>query len=204
MKVELSENIGKVTNFLFEIGTMRKIARMHRQVLLTDDLSDSIASHSFRVAMIGWLLAEAEEVDVAKVTMMCLIHDTEESRTGDHNWVNKKYVKIFNNDVINDQLGSLPFNSFERLAREYEERQTPEAIIAKDADYLDQLLLLREYEHQSNREAAIWLRGKGQEDKENEQIKRLKTKSAQAIGQQILQTTPSAWWDNLWTAENRS
>jgi len=29
----------RITNFLFEIGTMRKLLRMHRQNLLTDDMS---------------------------------------------------------------------------------------------------------------------------------------------------------------------
>lgn len=198
------KEIKKIVNFLFEMGTMRKLVRMHRQVLLTDDLSDSIASHSFRVAIIGWFLAEAEGADVAKVTMMCLIHDVGESRTGDHNWIHKKYVKIFKEDVINDQLKPLPFSSFNELAKEYEERQTKEAIIAKDADLLDQLLLLREYEHQGNKEAEIWLRGKGDEHKENEQLIRLQTESAKAIGQQILEETPSAWWDDIWTSKNRS
>jgi len=198
------EGIKAIVNFLFEVGTMRKLVRMHRQVLLTDDLSDSIASHSFRVAIIGWFLAEAEGVDVAKVAMMCLIHDVGESRTGDHNWIHKKYVKVYEDEVIKDQLKPLPYSSFEELMKEYAERQTKEAIIAKDADLLDQLFLLREYEHQGNREAEIWLRGKGEEHKENEQLIRLQTESAKVIGQQILKEDPSAWWDNIWTSENRS
>ena len=50
----------KIVNFLFEIGTLRKIPRAHQQVLLTQDLSDNIASHSYRVAMIAWFLAKME------------------------------------------------------------------------------------------------------------------------------------------------
>ena len=47
-----------IANFLFEAGTMRKILRMHRQALLTDDMSDNISTHSFRVVIIGYFLAK--------------------------------------------------------------------------------------------------------------------------------------------------
>lgn len=43
----------RLADFLFELGTMRKVLRMHRQTLLTDDMSDNIATHSLRVTMIG-------------------------------------------------------------------------------------------------------------------------------------------------------
>lgn len=47
--------------------------------------------------------------------------------------------------IIEEQLGTLLFNDLRELAEEYEERKSPEAVIAKDADLLDQILLLREY-----------------------------------------------------------
>lgn len=43
----------KLVNFFYEVGTLRKLPRMHRQNLLIDDTTDTIASHSFRVAVIG-------------------------------------------------------------------------------------------------------------------------------------------------------
>jgi len=69
-----------VANFLFEVGTMRRILRAHRQTLLSDDSSDNIASHSFRVAIIAWILAKMEGVDLYK-TIMMLSHPTGSSRT---------------------------------------------------------------------------------------------------------------------------
>ena len=99
-------NNERIVNFLYEIGTMRKLMRMHRQVLLTDDMSDSIASHSYRVAMISWFLAKQEGVDLYKTVMMSLLHDMGEVRSNDHNWVHKKYVKIFEEEIDKDQLGT--------------------------------------------------------------------------------------------------
>lgn len=98
----------KLVSFFFEVGTLRKILRSHRQTLLTDDLSDNIASHSFRVSMIGWFLAAAEKADPHRVVMMCLLHDLEETRAGDQNWVHKKYVKVFEEEIREGQLELLP------------------------------------------------------------------------------------------------
>ncbi len=192
----------RIANFLFEIGTMRKLPRMHRQTLLTDDISDTIASHSYRVAIIAWILAKEEKADPYKTVMMALLHDVAEARTGDHNWVHKRYVKIFEDEVNQDQLGSLPFQDFKELIDEYIERKSPESIIAKNADLLDQVLLLREYEWQGNKEAGIWLRGKGKH-KGNAQLKKLTLKKAKELGKAIYTTAPSEWWDDLWTSKNR-
>lgn len=190
------------TDFLFEIGTMRKILRVHRQTLLSDDVSDNIATHSYRVTMIGWVLASMEEVDKYKTAMMCLLHDVGEVRTNDHNWVHKRYSKTYDDEVLEEQLGTLPHGELHDLGLEYEARQSPEAIVAKDADLIDQLLLLREYEWQGNKEAAKWLSDKG-DDGQNRHISRLQTKSAQRLAQEIITRAPSDWWNNLWTDKNR-
>src|SRR3989338_1068538 len=97
----------RLASFLFEVGTMRKLLRMHRQTLLTDDMSDNIASHSFRVAIIGWILAKKEMVNPYKTAIMCLLHDLGEIRSNDHNWVHKRYTKVFDKHIIKEHLGSL-------------------------------------------------------------------------------------------------
>lgn len=191
---------------MFEVGTMRKLLRMHRQTLLTDDLSDNIASHSYRVAIIGWILAKMEGIDPYKVTMMGVLHDLKETRSGDHNWVHKKYVKIFEDEISRDQLGKVPYNELQDIVAEFEERKSPEALVTKDADLLDQILLLREYAWQGNHEAMAWLKQKTGEENptgENMQMKMLKTESARKLGAVIMATSPSDWWENIWTPRNR-
>jgi len=197
------EDYTKITDFLYELGTMRKLLRMHRQVLLTDDLSDNIASHSFRVAMIGWMLADAEGADVHKTIGMCLVHDLGEIRSGDHNWLHKRYVRVEDTQITKEQLGALPVLELERLSKEYEERKSKESIIAKDADNLDQILLLREYSWTGNNEAELWLRGKRGSKSGNTQLKSLKTTTAKKIGKEIMNRCPSEWWKNLWTSKNK-
>ncbi len=192
----------KAASFLFEVGTMRKIARAHRQSLLTDDLSDNIASHSFRVAWTGYLLAKMEKVNANKVMLMCLSHDTAEARSGDQNWVHKRYVKVFEDEIIKDQISDLPGESdLKKVLKEYHERGSKEAKIAKDADLIDQILLLKEYVMTGNNEAITWLKNDG--NKKNRHFELLYSKSAKDLAREIMKQNPSDWWKNLWTEKRR-
>jgi len=191
-----------MANFFYEVGTLRKITRMHRQALLTDDLSDTIAAHSFRVTVIAWVLAKEENVDPYKVVMMALMHDVAETRTNDHNWIHKRYVTTHEDEVTKDQLENLPHNlELKNFVSEYEARISKEAKIVKDADLMEQALLLREYELQGNKEASIWLRGK--DGKENKHHEMLTFESSKILSKAIYKQSPSDWWSGLWTRVNR-
>jgi len=195
-----NKDLGKIkelTSFFFEIGTLRKIARSHRQNLLTDDLSDNIASHSFRSTIIGYFLAKEIGADPDKVIKMCLIHDIEESRAGDQNWVHKKYIKVFEDEIRREQLGKMPHSKeLLDLSKEYDERKSLEAKVAKDADLLDQILLLREYEWMGNKEAKRWLDKKPY-------LKIIYNKITKQIVKEISKQRPSLWWHHLWTDNRR-
>ncbi|MBC7836861.1 HD domain-containing protein [Acetobacteraceae bacterium] len=192
----------RLANFFFEVGTLRKLPRIHRQTLLTDDTSDTIASHSYRVAIIAWHLAKMEKADPYKAIMMALFHDMAEARSGDHNWVHKRYIKIFEDEITKEQLGTLPFKDLEEFVEEYNVRKSKESIIAKQADLLDQILLLREYEWQGNKEAALWLHQAGKKEG-RARLKKFTLASARKLGESIYKTAPSQWWENLWTSKNR-
>jgi putative hydrolase of HD superfamily len=190
-------NIDRLVKLFFEVGTLRKITRSHKQTLLTNDNSDNIASHSFRVTIIAYFLAVSEDVDVNKVVLMALFHDIEETRIGDQNWVHKAYIKAFEDEVLEDQLKDIvEEDQLYEIMKEYNERKTPEAKIAKDADHLDQIYLLREYVENGNKEAARWLRGKAHEE-------RLYCDTAKEIAKKAKEETINSWWANIWTDKRR-
>ncbi len=193
------QNYKKLAGFFYEIGTLRKVARAHRQTLLTNDLSDNISSHSYRVTIIAWHLALLENADPYKTVLMALFHDAAEARSNDHNWVHKKYVKIFEEEILKDQFQDLTSEKILLpIMKEYSKRESKEAKIAKDADLLDQTLLLKEYVRQGNQEANSWL-----ESKLNSSYERYFTKSAQEIFKEIKKQTPGDWWKTSWSNKNR-
>jgi len=200
-----STQIKKLTAFFFEVGNLRKVLRAHQQTLLTHDLTDNIASHSFRVAMLGYFLACELKADTNKIMKMCLLHDLEESRSMDHHWVSKRYVKIFEDEIREEQLKDLPHSGeLIQLSNEYQTRKTLEAKIAKDADLLDEIFLLREYAWQGNREATNWLKESHQgKNMVSQQEKLMYTKLAKEIAKEVKRQAPSAWWQNLWTSKRR-
>jgi putative hydrolases of HD superfamily len=190
-------NLKKLASYLYEAGTLRKIARAHRQNLLTDDLSDNIASHTFRVTLIAYFLAKLEKVDSGKVMLMGLIHDSEESRCGDQNWVHKRYVKVFEEEIREGQFLGLPAEKeLIAVGQEYQKRESKEAKIAKDADLLDQIMLIKEYAAMGNKEAESWLIG-------NQQEKLIKGKEAKKLAKEIMKQKPSDWWNELWCEKRR-
>lgn len=84
-------------------------------------------------------------VDVGKVVQMCLFHDMAEARSLDHSYVAQQYVTIDEERILHDQLKDLPFGeSIHTILSEYFERKTKESLIAKDADNIELLVLLKQ------------------------------------------------------------
>ena len=76
-----------------------------------------------------------------------------------------------------------------------------EAKIAKDADLLDQILILKEYCQQGNQEAARWLK-LGKKEKDSHE-KLLFNQLSKQIAKEIKRQEPSDWWSNAWTSKRR-
>ena len=177
---------------LFEAGMLKKTPRTGYQFLGSG--KESVADHSFRTAVIGYVLATQEpEADLNKVVLMCLFHDFPEARTGDHNYVNKRYVNVDEKGALRDQVGALPFgDDIIALTNEFNEDNTLEAQIARDADQLDLILELKEQQDLGNKYAKEWL---------FYAVKRLQTESAKKMAKEIMNTDSTDWWfdkDTAW------
>lgn len=73
------------TNELLEILVQAgKLKQAKRHCFVEKDRQESVADHSYRVALMAFLLKNNfTDVDTSKVIEMCLIHDLGESFTGD-------------------------------------------------------------------------------------------------------------------------
>ncbi|MDR0979702.1 MAG: HD domain-containing protein [Candidatus Nomurabacteria bacterium] len=130
-------------DFLFEIGTLRHVARTWNQFGGLPMAND--AEHTFRVAMLAWLLASKEGADTGKVAKMALIHDLTETRCGDVHYLSRLYTERNEAKATEDQTaGVATQDEMQELATEYEERESLAARIVKDADNLDVELELKE------------------------------------------------------------
>ncbi len=175
----------RTVEFLFEVGMLKKAPRTGYQFLGSG--GESVADHSFRTAVIGYVLSSYEPAaDRNKVIMMCLFHDLPEARTGDHNYVNKKYVKSDEEKAILDQVQGLDFgDEIRALTHEFNEGDTLEAHLSRDADQLDLILELKEQLDFGNPNPRDWL---------SFAVKRLITENAKKMAQKILTTESTDWW----------
>jgi putative hydrolase of HD superfamily len=175
----------QVINFLFEVGMLKKTPRTGYQFLGSG--RESVAEHSFRTAVIGYLLSQQEpDADAYKITLMCLFHDFHEARTGDHNYVNKKYVRVDEDKAVQDLSKDLPFgDDIISLTREFNEGDSLEARISRDADQLDLILELKEQLDLGNKSAKDWL---------GYTLKRLQTEGAKRLAEEAMHTTYTDWW----------
>jgi len=142
-KKEENREVRRDVNFLFEIGTLRHVARTWNQFGGAPLAND--AEHTYRVAMIAWLLAKYEGVNVGHVAKMALVHDMSETRTGDVHYLSRLYVKRDEKGATYDQTAGIATqDEMRELIEEYEERKTLAARVLKDADTLDIELELME------------------------------------------------------------
>lgn len=175
----------KIVDFLFEVGILNKLPRSGFHFLGTG--TQSVAEHSFRITIIGYCLANMEEdIDEAKLIKLCLLHDIPESRTGDLNYVQKKYVHLLEEKAIGDQAKGLPFErDYKEYTKEFKEGHSKEARLARDADQLELLLTLKQLSDIGNKKADEWIKFA---------LKRLKTKSGRKLGEIIAKTPSERWW----------
>jgi putative hydrolases of HD superfamily len=174
-----------IANFLFEAGMLKRTPRSGFQFLGSG--AESVAEHIFRTTYIGFALGNlAGNVNIDRLIRMCLFHDLPEARTGDLNYVNKKYVKADEQKAVEDMAGTLPFGGdIRELIYEFEEGITREAMLARDADQLEMILALKEYQDLGNRYAEEWLEFS---------MKRLITETARELATVIVETDSSLWW----------
>ncbi|MCP4668473.1 MAG: HD domain-containing protein [Deltaproteobacteria bacterium] len=175
----------RIAEFLFEVGMLKKTLRTGFQFLGTG--RESVADHSFRTAVIGYVLASEEpDADRGKVALMCLFHDLPEARTGDQNYVNKRYVTSDEDKALGDQVRDLRFGrEITALIKEYNASATLEALLSKDADQLDLILELKGQLDLGNSNAKEWL---------FYAVKRIQTENAKKLAQEILSTHSTDWW----------
>jgi putative hydrolase of HD superfamily len=174
-----------IVNFLFEVGMLKKTPRTGYQFLGSGE--ESVAEHSFRTAVIGYILALQEpQADSGKTTLMCLFHDLHEARTGDRNYVNKRYVTVDERSAIHDLVGETPFaDEIISIIREFNAGETLEARISRDADQLDLIMELKTQHDLGNKYAEDWL---------YYAVKRIVTEKGKEMALAILKTDSTDWW----------
>jgi putative hydrolases of HD superfamily len=174
-----------IADLLFEVGMLCKTPRSGYQFLGSG--KESVAEHILRTVFVGYCLCKLNgQLDEFRVLKMCILHDLPEARTGDMNYVNKKYVTVDEEKAVRELTEGLFFGEDIRQAiDEFNAKETREARIARDADQLALILQLKEYGDLGNKYSEEWIQYA---------LQRLSTQEGKKLAEQILQTDSSNWW----------
>ena len=143
----MDERLKKQLDFILEIDKEKNILR---QTHLSDHgRRENDAEHAWHMAIMAYLLKEYsnEPIDVAKVMIMCLIHDVVEIDAGDTYAYDAEGLKTqkAREEAAKERIYSLlpddQKQDLQALFDEFEERKTPEAKFARALDNLQPLLL---------------------------------------------------------------
>ncbi|MBP3871470.1 MAG: HD domain-containing protein [Faecalicoccus sp.] len=143
----MDERLQKQLDFILEIDKEKNIFRQTH--LSGHGRRENDAEHAWHMAIMAYLLQEYsnEKVDIAKVMMMCLIHDIVEIDAGDTYAYDTEAIKTqkAREDAAKERIYSLlPQDQKEQMIAlfdEFEAYETPEAKFAHSLDNLQPLLL---------------------------------------------------------------
>ena len=143
----MDERLKKQLDFALEIDKEKNIFRQTH--LSGHGRNENDAEHAWHMAIMAYLLQEYsnEKIDVARVMLMCLIHDVVEIDAGDTYAYDAEGLKTqkAREEAAKERLYSmLPEDQKADLTAifdEFEERKTPEAKFARALDNLQPLLL---------------------------------------------------------------
>lgn len=182
-----------IVNFLYEIGQLKNNPRTGWHVIGIKN-PESVADHTCRSTFISFILGKMEKVNAEKCALISAFHEMPETRVSDMHKITQNYVldrKAIEKQVVKEQCESLPKeigDSFFELYNGFESDDSPEHIVAKDADYLEVVMQAKEYISQGFKDAQNWI---------DNSAALLKTKSAKKLFEIIVKSEPKEWYEHL-------
>ncbi|MEE1814197.1 HD domain-containing protein [Streptomyces sp. SP18ES09] len=184
----MADDLSAVAHFLYEAGTLKNARRTGWWMAGVRD-PESVAEHSWRTSLIASVIAKLEGADPARAALLAVWHDTQEARTGDVNYLGKKYLpgSVDPRQVTADQTAGMPeiiASAVREVVAEYEDKESPEAACARDADKLECMLQGLEYKAQGHQNAQRWI---------DNSRGRLTTEAGQRLAEELLAQDPLDW-----------
>ncbi|VVB67259.1 HD domain protein [Candidatus Norongarragalina meridionalis] len=171
-------------DFVFELGQLKREKRSGWWIAKVPN-PESVAEHSFRAAVIAYIIAEGEgKTNASDYSLAALLHDSCETRLGDRHKISQKYLKKGGSEkkARSEQLALLPA----RLRRAI--LSLPDDAIVRDADLLECAVQAKEYLDCGYRDAKGWMKRAGMG---------LKTKTAKRLYAELKRTDSGKWWHGL-------
>jgi len=183
-----------LAHFILEAGLLKNTVRSGWSVLGIKH-AESVAEHSFRCGVLGYLLAHEEGVPPYKVLVMALLNDIHEARIGDLHKMAQRYYQATGaeDNAFYEQIAGLPRqikDELRALREEYRQQKSRESILARDVDILECLIQALEYTSQGFKKAKHFMK---------KAPAFLKTAGARRLWKKMRAMDHDRWWLRLST-----
>ncbi|NND86296.1 MAG: HD domain-containing protein [Nitrosopumilus sp.] len=142
-----------VIDFLKTAISLKKIQRQGWIDKLSISNPESVADHTYSMAVIGMIISDLEDYDSEKILKMTLLHDLAESKVGDFvpgEISTDKKIKLENDAFLKiiENLSEPIKSQYQKIWQEYQKGDSKESMIVHQIDKLEMALQAKAYENE--------------------------------------------------------
>ncbi|MDC0036197.1 HD domain-containing protein [Nitrosopumilus sp.] len=138
----------------FKTGlNLKNISRQGWIDKLAIEHPESVADHSYSMALIAMVISDLENYDSQKILKMVLLHDLAESKIGDFTpeQITKDKKERMENNAFDEIIKKLPDtikSDYCEIWKDYQNQTSPESQIVHQIDRLEMVLQAKMYQKQ--------------------------------------------------------
>ena len=134
-----------ILDFFKTAANLKKIYRQGWIDKLSLDTPESVADHSYSMAVISMVISDLGNYNSEKIIKMVLLHDLAESKIGDHipKQLSKEKKNKLENNAFNEIIKNLPDlikSQYLQIWQEYQENTSLESKLVHQIDKLEMVL----------------------------------------------------------------
>ena len=140
-----------ILDFFKNALNLKNISRQGWIDKLSMEHPESVADHSYSMAIMGMVISDLENYDSEKILKMILLHDLAESKIGDFtpDQISKDKKEKIENNAYDEIISTLPDTiklQYGKIWEEYQKQESTESIIVHQIDKLEMVLQAKMYQ----------------------------------------------------------
>jgi len=150
-----------ILNFFKTAANLKNISRQGWIDKLSLDSPESVADHSYSMAIMSMVISDLENYNSEKILKMVLLHDLAESKIGDYtpDQISKEKKKELENKAFFEIVSNLPDGvrtQYLKIWQEYQENNSPESKIVHQIDRLEMVLQAKLYQKEGHSKEKLY------------------------------------------------
>ncbi|MEX0863025.1 HD family hydrolase [Nitrosopumilus sp.] len=144
-----------IFDFLKSAVNLKTVSRQGWVEKLSIDNPESVADHSYSMAVMGMVISDLGNFNTEKILKMILLHDLAETKVGDYTpgKISYEKKKELENIAFSEIVEKLPTNiklEYLKIWQEYQEKNSSESKMVHQIDKLEMALQARSYQQKGH------------------------------------------------------